>query len=107
MRICKGNNPQEVGGGKGQTVEIETIQEITTRIEIEIEGTVETTPTTSRIIVEMTVEIEIDIKIGLIQEMEKIEENSKDLEQVKDNLANMNSVTTVIKQVIQHIGASN
>ena len=51
----KGNSLQEIGTEIDQTVEIETIQEITTRIEIEIEGTVETT---AGIKVEMTAERE-------------------------------------------------
>ena len=79
---------------KDQTVEIETIQEKTTRIEIEIEGTVETTTEIKE--VEMIAEIEIDIEIGLTQSMKEIEERTnKDLEQVKDTLTTMNSVTTV------------
>ena len=32
---------------------------------------------------------------------------NKDLEQVKDTLTAMNSVTTVTEQVIQHIGVIN
>ena len=40
--------------------------------------------------------------------MKKIEERiNKDLEQVKDTLTTMNSVTTVTEQVIQHIGVIN
>ena len=60
--MFKGNSLQEIETEKDQTAEIETIQEIATRIEIEIEGTVETTTETE---VEMTAEREIDIEIGL------------------------------------------
>ena len=35
------------------------------------------------------------------------EEINKDLEQVKETLTKMNSVITVTKQVIQHIGIKN
>ena len=51
----------------------------------------------------MTVEMEIEI--DLTQEME--EEINKDLEQVKDTLTRMHSVTTVTEQVIQHRGVSD
>ena len=90
---------------KDQTVEIETFQEITTKIEIEIEGTGETI---TKMKVEMTAEIEIDIEIDLTQEMKEIGERIiEDLEKVKDTLTRMNSVTTVTEQVIQHICVTN
>ena len=62
LKVFKGNSFLEMEMEKDQTVEIATIQEITTRIEIGIEGTVETT---TEIKVEMTAEREIDIEIGL------------------------------------------
>ena len=98
MKIFKGNNLQEIGTRDRSNSRGRDIQETITEIETEIEGTVE--PITG-IEVEMTVEIEIGI--DLIQEME--EEINKDLEQVKDTLTRMNSVTIVTEQVIQHIGA--
>ena len=54
---------------------------------------------------EMTVEIDTEVEIDLTQEME--EEINKDLDQVKDTLTRMNSVTTVREQVIQHISVSD
>ena len=63
LKIFKGNSSQEIETEKDQIVEIETIQEIITRIEIRIEGTVETTTEIKE--VEMTAEREIDIEIGL------------------------------------------
>ena len=52
--------------------------------------------------------VEIEIEIELTQEMGEIEEIiNKYLEQVKDTLTRMNSVTTVTEQVIQHIGVIN
>ena len=87
----------------GSISRIETIQEKIIRIEIEIEMTVETI---TGIEVEVTVEIEIEI--NLTQEMEEMEEEiNKDLEQVKETLTKMNSVTTVTEQVIQHIVVTN
>ena len=91
MKIFKGNNLQEIEIEIDQKVEVGTIQVTITEIETEIEGTVETI---TGIEVEMTVEIEID----LTQEME--EEINKDLEQVKDTLTRMPSVTTMTEQVI-------
>ena len=50
----------------------------------------------------------IEIEVGLTPEMEEVKAyNTKDLEQIKDTLKGMNSVITVTEQVIQHIGASN
>ena len=63
LKIFKGNSPQEIETKKDQIVEIETIQEIIIRIEIRIEGTIETTTEIKE--VEMPAEREIDIEIGL------------------------------------------
>ena len=95
LKIFKGNNLQEIGTeSRDQTVEIGTIQEITTGIEIEKE-----VDTMIKLKIEITAEI--NIELGLTQEMEEIEkETSKDLEKVTDTLTRLNSVTTVTEQVI-------
>ena len=71
-------------------IEIEETVEMITRIEAEIEG---------------TVEIYTEVEIDLTQEI--AEEINKNLDQVKDTLTTMDSVTTVTELVIQHIGVSD
>ena len=72
-------------------------------------------------IIEVEIEIETEVEIeagieeiaGIIVEIEenqlqeKVETTNRDLVQVKDTLTKRISVTTVIEQVIQHIGVSN
>ena len=70
------------------TAEVETIQETTTEVEIEI-----TTIGIEVEIVETIVELEIEAEIDLIPEKE---ETNQDLDQVKDTLTGMNSAITAI-----------
>ena len=95
--IFKGNLLQEIGTEIDQIVEVETIQEMITRIEAEIEGTVET-------ITGIEVKIEIRIEIELTQEMK--EKINKDLEQIRHFDKNK-FCNYCEKQVIQHIGFSD
>ena len=70
-----------------------------TDTKIEIELTLETIQQTTT---------GIEIEVGLTPEMEEVkEENTKELEQAKNTLTGISSVTTMTEQVIQHIGASN
>ena len=76
-------------------VGIEEITEIGTEIEVEIEEIVETI---------QEIETEVEVEIGLIPEKGEI---NLDWDQVKDTLTEMTSATTVIEQVMLHIGASD
>ena len=78
------------------TAEVETIQETTTEVEIEI-----TTIGIEVEIVETIVEIEAEVEIDLIPEKE--EETNQDLDQVKDTLTEMNFAITATDLVMQHI----
>ena len=92
----------------GQTAEVEITQGITIGIEAGIEETTEITIGTEveiGEIAERTVEIEVEVETGLIPEME--EETNQDLDQVKDTLTRINSVTTATEQVIQHTDVSD
>ena len=82
--------------------EAETTQETTTGIEVE---TTTETEVQREERVETTVEIEAEVETGLIHEMG--EEINQDLDQVKDTLKRMSSVTTATEQVIKHIDVSD
>ena len=125
MKIFKRNNLQEtveVETEISPIAEAETTQWKTTEIETgteEIMGTTtdteagieETTEITTEIeveigeIVDTTAEVEAEVETDLIPEKE--EEINQDLDQVKDTLTGITSVTTATEQVIQHIDASD
>ena len=75
-------------------VGITEITEIDTEIEVETGEIVETI---------QEIEIEVEIETGLVPEKE--EEINQDLDQVKDILTRMISVTTATEQVMLHIDA--
>ena len=98
----------EIETGIDPTAGIEIIQETITEIEVGIEETTEIgTEIEVEIgeIVETIQEIEVEVETGLI--LEKEEEINQHQDQVKDTLIEMISVTTVIEQVMLHIGASD
>ena len=78
------------------TVGVETIQETTIGMEVEI-ATIGIEVET----VETIVEIEAEVEIDLIPEKE--EENNQDQDQVKDILTGMNSAIIATELIIQHI----
>ena len=95
----------EIEIGIDPTVEIDTIQETGTGIEVGIEEIIEAgigIEVEIGEIVETTQEIEVEVEIG--QTLEKEEEINQDQDQVKDTLTEMISATTVIEQVMLHIG---
>ena len=114
MKIFKRNNRQgtvETETGIDLTAEIEIIQETIIEIEAGIEETITEIGTEIEVEIEEIVEIiqeietEVEAETGLIPEKE--EETNLDPDQVKDTLTEMISATTVIEQVMLHIGASD
>ena len=98
----------ETETGIDPLAEIEIIQETITEIEVGIEETTEIgTEIEVEIgeIVETIQEIEVEVETGQI--LEKEEEIKQDQDQVKDTMIEMICATTVIEQIMLHIGASD